>query len=181
MTIISDHDKTIYRQAASEAILAYLDQRDFNPQLHDALLQLDSANDTCGVFITLKQSGQLRGCIGCITTRQPLHSTVPEFSIKAAIDDPRFPALKRDEFDHTDILLSVLTEPKAVNSYRDIIIGTHGMTYEYNNARSVYLPEVATEQGWDLETTLRSLAQKAGQPAQSFVEAQYTVFESIKF
>ncbi len=181
MTIISDHDKTIYRQAASEAILSHLDQRDFNPQLFDALQQLDSANDTCGVFITLKQSGQLRGCIGCITSKDPLYRTIPKYAINAAVHDPRFPALTQDEFDQTDVYLSVLTEPRPVDSYRDIIIGTHGMTYEYNHARSVYLPEVATEQGWDLETTLRSLAQKSGQPAESFIDAEYTVFESIKF
>ena len=66
MTIISDHDKTIYRQAASEAILSHLDQRDFNPQLFDALQQLDSANDTCGVFITLKQSGHCVAALGAL-------------------------------------------------------------------------------------------------------------------
>ena len=68
-----------------------------------------------------------------------------------------------------------------MDSYRDIIIGRHGITYEYNNSHSVYLPEVATEQGWDLETTLKYLAKKAGQPSSTYQEAIYFVFESIKF
>ena len=181
MSIISDYDKTIYRQAASESILSHLEQRDFNPKIQTNLQQLDSANDAFGVFITLTQNNQLRGCIGCITTNQPLHQTIPEYAINAAIHDHRFSPLKRDEFDYTNISLSILTEPQPVNSYRDIIIGTHGMTYEYNNSRSVYLPEVAIEQGWDLDTTLRSLAQKARQSADSYKHAKYMVFESIKF
>ena len=49
--IISDHDKSIYRQAAKESILAYLDQRDFNPKLRNELQQLDSAKITCGVLL----------------------------------------------------------------------------------------------------------------------------------
>ena len=179
--MIPESDKPIYRKAAYEAILSNLDNRPFNTVLFKALQTLDSAELCCGVFVTITKQGSLRGCIGCITSTDPLLRTIPTYAIQAAMNDPRFPPLIRSEYEAIELGLSVLTPPAPISSPSDIIIGTHGITYEYNNTRSVYLPEVATEQGWDLETTLRSLAQKAGQPAQSFDEAQYTVFESIKF
>jgi AMMECR1 domain-containing protein len=44
----------------------------------------------------------------------------------------------------------------------------------------VYLPEVATEQGWTMEETLASLSQKAGLRPDAWREgATFQVFESV--
>jgi AMMECR1 domain-containing protein len=43
------------------------------------------------------------------------------------------------------------------------------------------LPQVAPEQGWDRETTLRHLAQKAGLPADAWKKAEFQVYEAIVF
>ena len=56
-----------------------------------------TSDEKAGVFVTLKKHHQLRGCIGCITSTEPLLTTIPNFAIKAAIDDPRFQAVTINE------------------------------------------------------------------------------------
>jgi AMMECR1 domain-containing protein len=46
----------------------------------------------------------------------------------------------------------------------------------------VFLPQVAPEQGWDLETTLQNLSLKAGLPADAWKEgASFQVFQADVF
>jgi AMMECR1 domain-containing protein len=46
----------------------------------------------------------------------------------------------------------------------------------------VFLPQVAPEQGWDLETTLKYLSEKAGLPADAWKEgASFQVFQADVF
>ena len=179
--MIPESDKPIYRKAAYEAILSNLDNRPFNTDLFKALQTLDSAELCCGVFVTITKQGSLRGCIGCITSTDPLQTTIPTYAIQAAINDPRFPALTRSEYEDIELGLSILTPPTPISSPSDIIIGQHGIIFNYQGSRSLFLPEVAPEQGWDLEATLSQLANKAGMNASVCIEAQYEVFESIKF
>jgi AMMECR1 domain-containing protein len=70
-----------------------------------------------------------------------------------------------------------------VASYRDIVIGRHGMVLELRGRSAVFLPQVAPEQGWDLATTLTHLAYKAGLPGNAWQDpkATFTVFEAVVF
>ena len=78
--------------------------------------------------------------------------------------------------------VSALTPPKPVASWRDIVLGRDGMTLEKGNAFAVFLPQVAPEQGWDLETTLSYLSQKAGLPADAWREgAKFETFQAEVF
>lgn len=61
-----------------------------------------------GGFVTLEKRGQLRGCIGYIEARKPLHCTVQEMALAAAFGDPRFPPLTADEFREITVEISVL-------------------------------------------------------------------------
>jgi AMMECR1 domain-containing protein len=49
--------------------------------------------------------------------------------------------------------------------------------------QAVFLPQVAPEQGWDLETTLRHLSRKAGLPPNAFKDPETTfeVFQADVF
>ena len=109
-------------------------------------------------FVTLMLNNQLRGCIGCITSFDPLHKTIPYYAVQSATQDHRFSPLTLAELPNVDIKLSVLTPPSPIGSINEIVLGTHGVIFSYLSFKSVFLPEVATEQGWDLETTLRHLA-----------------------
>lgn len=136
-----------------------------------------------GGFVTLTIDGELRGCIGEIMPRRPLVDVVAERALSAAFEDPRFPPLTAAEWPHVRIEISALTPPKPVASWKDIVIGKHGMTLALNGRSAVFLPQVAPEQGWDLETTLTHLSLKAGLPPQAWRDSQtrFTVFEAVVF
>ena len=120
-------------------------------------------NELLGAFVTLHENGELRGCIGNMIGREPLHQTIADMSVEAATNDWRFPPLSRDEIDKIDIEISVLSPLKKVSSYKEIKIPGHGVLVRSGFKSGVYLPQVATETGWDREKFLTSLCgQKAG-------------------
>jgi uncharacterized protein (TIGR00296 family) len=80
-----------------------------------------------------------------------------------------------DELDKVEIEISALSEMKPVNSYNEIVLGTHGITLRKGMARALYLPQVAWEAGWEIEETLSQLAQKAGLSPDAWKEG--TTFE----
>jgi AmmeMemoRadiSam system protein B/AmmeMemoRadiSam system protein A len=122
-----------------------------------------------GVFVTIHNNGSLRGCIGHIVTRAPLYETVREMAIAAASNDPRFPPVKEGELADIDIEISVLSRPERVNDPQTIIPGVHGVIVKRGFQQGVFLPQVATEQGWGREEFLRNLCvQKAGLPADAW-------------
>ena len=74
-------------------------------------------------FVTLKISGELRGCIGTLTARQALVADVVDNAVSAAFRDPRFPPLSPAEFPEIDIHISVLSppQPMAATSEQDLL------------------------------------------------------------
>jgi AmmeMemoRadiSam system protein A len=58
--------------------------------------------------------GDLRGCIGALEPYQPLAVDVREHAVAAALEDPRFPPVSREEVDRIKIEISRLTLPKSV-------------------------------------------------------------------
>ena len=78
-----------------------------------------------------------------------------------------------------DIEISMLTPPRPVASWRDIVIGKHGMVLTKGGRSAVFLPQVAPEQGWGIEETLTHLAMKAGLSPGAWREgAEFLVFEA---
>lgn len=135
-----------------------------------------------GAFVTLRQNGRLRGCIGDIFPSHPLYMSVMRNAANAALNDPRFPAMTPEELPGTDIEISALTPQKPVDSYEAIEVGRHGVVLSKAGRRAVFLPQVAPEQGWDRDTMLSHLAAKAGLPQEAWREdAQFTVFEAEVF
>jgi AmmeMemoRadiSam system protein B/AmmeMemoRadiSam system protein A len=139
--------------------------------------------EVMGGFVTLTIDGDLRGCIGEIFPRRALAGVVLDHALDAAFHDPRFPPLTAKELPKVRIEISALTPPVPVASYRDIVIGRHGMFIELAGRSAVFLPQVAPEQGWDLATTLTYLSQKAGLPLDAWQDsrAKFTVFEAVVF
>ncbi len=135
------------------------------------------------VFVTLKRDQRLRGCIGHILPVQPLWQDIRDNAIAAAVRDPRFPPVSRDELDRLRIEVSVLTRPRRVSGPDGFVPGRHGVILEVGGRRAVFLPQVAVEQGWDRETTLSHLARKAGLPADAWkrADARFQVFEAQVF
>lgn len=116
-----------------------------------------------GVFVTIHKDGQLRGCIGNIIAHEPLYLSVRNMAIASATEDPRFPPLTKDELGKIDVEISVLSEPKRIYNIDEIKLGTHGVIVKKGFQSGVFLPQVATETGWNREEFVSYLcSHKAG-------------------
>ncbi len=136
-----------------------------------------------GVFVTIFEDGDLRGCIGTHTSDMPLYRTVSDMAVESACRDPRFAPLRKDELDRINIKVSVyLMEPTKIEGPEQIVLGEHGIIFKKGLRSSTFLPEVAVEQGWDKEATLRHLAMKAGLPADAYKSgAEFYVYKTQVF
>ncbi len=115
-----------------------------------------------GAFVTLHKHGQLRGCIGYIVGIAPLLDTIQRMAIASAFEDPRFPQLEKEEFKYLNIEISVLTPLKKVRDISEIEIGRDGLLIKKGFYQGLLLPQVAEEEGWDVETFLKHTCLKAG-------------------
>ena len=135
-------------------------------------------------FVTLRKHGKLRGCIGHIIAREPLWLSVRNNAVNASSRDRRFPPVKPDELSEITVEVSVLTPPEPVKNPTDIILGTDGVIVRKGFRSGVYLPQVATETGWDRETFLSTLcSHKAGLKPDCHYDPDVTLlkFQAIVF
>ncbi len=117
------------------------------------------------VFVTLKKNGDLRGCIGHLEAVMPLYQAVADRAHAAAFYDPRFRPVRKEEMKDITIEISILTPPQRIEDYRKIVLKRDGVIVENGGRGGVFLPQVAEETGWDLDTFLGELcSQKAGLP-----------------
>ena len=121
----------------------------------------ETLKENRGAFVTLKKHGHLRGCIGYIEAKKPLYKTVEQMAISAAFNDPRFPPLKRDEFNHVTIEISVLSPLKEIKDINEIEVGVHGIYIVKGFHSGLLLPQVAREYKWDRMTFLEETCHKA--------------------
>jgi AmmeMemoRadiSam system protein A len=117
-----------------------------------------------GVFVTLRQQGELRGCMGHTRADLPLCEAVQRTSVQAATEDPRFPALTREALADVRVEVSVLSPFRRVTDVGQIEVGTHGLMIFKDGRKGLLLPQVPLEQGWDREMYLHNLCLKAGLP-----------------
>ena len=143
-----------------------------------------------GAFVTLKRKGispggdgALRGCIGNILGQKPLYRLIQRLARESAFHDPRFQAVHLEELAHLTIEISVLTIPRPIESPEEIVVGTDGVLLTCGHHRAVFLPQVATEQGWDRETMLNHLAMKAGMYPTAWQQSEclFEVFQAEVF
>jgi hypothetical protein len=133
-------------------------------------------------FVTLRKNGQLRGCIGDIFPRQPLYKSVIGNAINAGFNDRRFMPVTADECNEITIEISALTVPEAIGSPDEIRLGIDGVVLNKDGRSAVFLPQVATEQGWDVSEMLANLSLKAGLPVDAWKDgAQFLVFQAVIF
>ncbi len=179
---LTAEDKKLLLDLARKTIRYALDHQKVPEPSDLNFTPTESMKPPRGAFVTLKKNGQLRGCIGDIFPQRPLYKSVIANAIYAAFGDRRFQQLRSDEYDQIKIEISALTPPTPVASAQDIRIGTDGMVLRKNGRSAVFLPQVASEQGWDLETTLQHLSVKAGLPADAWKQnATFEVFQADVF
>jgi len=129
-----------------------------------------------GAFVTIQKKGQLRGCIGYIEGRGPLHKTIEEMAEAAAFRDPRFAPVKEKELPELEIEISVLTPLKKITDVNEIEVGKHGIYIKSGWYSGLLLPQVATDYGWDRQTFLENTCQKAGLPTNAWKEKNIEIY-----
>lgn len=132
--------------------------------------------ERCGAFVTLKIDGNLRGCIGTMTSTAPVEQVIPDMARSSAFSDPRFPPLSTEEFYRINIELSLLSPLERVASLSDIEPGTHGLLVKGRGKSGVLLPQVAREYRWDRTEFLEHTCRKAGLPANAYRDVRVELY-----
>lgn len=155
------------------------------------------SNDQFPLFVTFninesKDSDpdwQLRGCIGTFSPKNLLEG-LREYALISAFEDSRFPPISQKELSMLKCCVSLLINFEDAKDYKDWQVGIHGISIDFTGNRgksytATYLPEVASEQGWDQERAIRELISKAGyrrNVSTSFLRTvKVTRYQSSKF
>jgi hypothetical protein len=163
---------------ARETILRYLTTQT-TPLARNLPARMDFPQ---GAFVTLKKSGQLRGCIGHIPGDTELGKTVGAMALQAAFNDPRFAPLELGELKNLEIEISVLTPMKRIATADEIVVGRDGVLMSKAGTSAVFLPQVATENNWNRTEMLDNLCIKAGLKAGCWKsQAEFQVFQAEVF
>jgi AmmeMemoRadiSam system protein A len=150
-------DKKLLLEIAREALHAGVEGR-------ESLRNLGSdaaAQQSTGVFVTLRTRGRLRGCIGQVAAGPSLAEAIAHCAKAAALEDPRFNPVRPDELGEIEIEISALSPLEHI-APEQIEAGRHGLMVSRGSQRGLLLPQVATEMRWTARRFLEETCVKAG-------------------
>jgi AmmeMemoRadiSam system protein A len=136
-------------------------------------------NAHCGCFVTLKNKGRLRGCIGRFISDIPLIELVVEMAKASATGDSRFFAdpITASELEQVDIEISVLSPLERTSDPLSLRLGVDGIYIKQGRASGCFLPQVATETGWTKEEFLSyCCSHKAGLAPDAWKDPETEVY-----
>lgn len=125
-------------------------------------------NEKRGVFVTITENQELKGCIGYPEPIKPLINALIDSAVSAATGDPRFPPITTEQLDKIKIEVSILTPPQEIKINKPeeylqkIKIGEDGLIIEKGFHRGLLLPQVAIEHHLNTQEFLEHTAIKAG-------------------
>ena len=149
---MNEAQKTTLLKAACETVRTVVGCKAFElPGSDDAEL-----NEPRGCFVTLKSQNRLRGCIGQFVSERPLIELVAEMAKASATSDPRFfgDPITAGELEQMDVEISVLSPLKRTSDPLSLRLGVDGIYIRRGHVSGCFLPQVATETGWDTEEFL---------------------------
>ncbi|MGO9239897.1 MAG: AmmeMemoRadiSam system protein B [Bryobacteraceae bacterium] len=129
-----------------------------------------------GAFVTLREHGDLRGCIGYTSPIKPLPLVVRDVAAYAAMQDPRFSPVSPQELGQLEYEISVLSPLHHLRDTRQIEIGTDGLLIVKGDKEGLLLPQVASDEHWDRKTFLEQLCRKAGLPTDAWRDPASDIF-----
>ena len=129
-----------------------------------------------GAFVTLKENGQLRGCIGYVAPMKPLCITVRDVAAFAALRDTRFRPVSASELGALQNEVSVLSPLRRVLDIKEIRVGQHGLIMKRGDTEGLLLPQVPVEEKWDRATFLEETCYKAGLLKNCWQDADTDIF-----
>lgn len=170
--MLSEKNASILLNIARDTITNLVNKQDYQPPPREE----KNLNERSGCFVTIKQDGQLRGCIGNFQSELPLFQEVAQMAVASASKDPRFHPLEKPELDNFSLEISVLSPLEKIDDIELIEVGTHGIYLEKNFSRGVLLPQVATDYDWDRITFLQQTCQKAGLQTDAWKDADTDIY-----
>ncbi|HQE86952.1 MAG TPA: TIGR00296 family protein [Methanothrix sp.] len=128
-----------------------------------------------GVFVTLHEDGDLRGCIGYPEPILPLGRAIVDSAINACSRDPRFPKVRPSELKRIEVEVTILTRPETYTEPKKrlpelVVIGRDGLIVRKGPYSGLLLPQVAVEWGFDPLEFLSQTAVKAGLPPDAWLD-----------
>lgn len=132
-----------------------------------------------GAFVTLREEGELRGCIGTLQAHQPLAKDVVENAVNAAVNDRRFKPVAPEELPKIHIDISVLDAPRPLAGVTGEALVKFlgekkpGLIIQYKGRRSTFLPSVWEEIATPVEF-VEHLCRKQGSPSNCWQMADAT-------
>ncbi|OGW49391.1 MAG: AMMECR1 domain-containing protein [Nitrospirae bacterium GWC2_57_9] len=146
-------------QIAKETVELYIRKKKIYEIREDALPE--ELRQRAGVFVCLKTSGLLRGCIGTFHPTEPnvAQETVRN-AISAATCDPRFSCIRAEELDSLEYTVDVLTQPEPVADRSQLDPRRYGVIVQAGGRRGLLLPDL---EGVDtVDEQIAIAMQKAG-------------------
>jgi AmmeMemoRadiSam system protein A len=172
---MNDPQKKVLLRAAKDAVTAAVKKQPPPAAASDDpdLMQKQ------GCFVTLKDAGRLRGCIGFFTSDKPLIRLVAEMAVAAATQDPRFRAdrIRPAELCRLNIEISVLSPLEKTDDPLGLRLGVDGIYITQGYQSGCFLPQVAEETGWTKEEFLSyCCTHKAGLPPDAWQDPDTDVY-----
>ena len=172
---MNDEQKQTLLKVARDTVEAVISRQEIaKPESDDPEL-----NAPCGCFVTLKNTGRLRGCIGQFISDSPLIELVAEMAKASATGDPRFFAdpITAGELEKLDVEISVLSPLQKTDDPLSLKLGADGIYIRQGRTSGCFLPQVATETGWSKEEFLSyCCAHKAGLAADAWKDPKTEVY-----
>lgn len=96
-----------------------------------------------GVFVSLHEHGDLRGCIGTIApTRDSIAQEIIANAISACSGDPRFYPVQKNELDYLSYSVDVLFPPEPISSPAKLDPQEYGVIVSKGHRRGLLLPNL---------------------------------------
>lgn len=96
-----------------------------------------------GVFVSLHEDGDLRGCIGTIEpTTGNVADEIVRNAVAAAVEDPRFLPVRADELDALSYSVDVLFTPMPIASVDELDPSRYGVIVTKDTRRGLLLPNL---------------------------------------
>jgi AmmeMemoRadiSam system protein A len=119
--------------------------------------------------------GHLQGCIGVTEASEPLGEAIVRCASSAAVEDPRFAPMKKDQLEHFSVEISILSPLQPI--VPDAIeIGRHGLLIVLHAHRGLLLPQVAIEHRLTREQFLEEACRKAGLCREAWRDPEARIF-----
>ncbi|MCR5692546.1 MAG: AmmeMemoRadiSam system protein A [Bacilli bacterium] len=129
----------LYVKWARQCIETYIKTKKLPPM--EEILPDNFLKTKAGVFVTIHEHGELRGCLGSVKAlKDNLGQEIAHNAVSAATCDSRFSPIKEEDFPYLKITVDVLSNPIPILSIMDLDVAKYGIIVENGDRKGVVLP-----------------------------------------